>query len=124
MNANAREQLEGSCPDHWHCDPRNAAHDCTKVDRTVACPTCGAKGTAITVDTITDEQIRAYGDQANANGDDAAVMLAMVALAQPPMSWVHAWEKHVRARGLIAARLNALEFMEWDVANACAGESL
>jgi hypothetical protein len=40
------------CPDHWHCDPELAAHDCQTyrengprrgqaIDRTSPCPTCG-----------------------------------------------------------------------------------
>lgn len=31
-----------SCVDHWHCDPREAAHMCSRPDRTAPCPTCGA----------------------------------------------------------------------------------
>jgi len=30
------------CVDHWHCDPRAAAHKCDRPDRTAPCPTCGA----------------------------------------------------------------------------------
>lgn len=31
---------ETSCPDHWHCDPREAAHGCA-VSRSGPCPACG-----------------------------------------------------------------------------------
>lgn len=31
-----------ACPDHWHCDPADAAHKCD-VDRVAPCPSCGAK---------------------------------------------------------------------------------
>lgn len=30
-----------SCANHWHCDPKVAAHACDAPDRSQPCPGCG-----------------------------------------------------------------------------------
>lgn len=36
-----RCDCQSECIDHWHCDPKMAAHICDAPDRTRPCPTCG-----------------------------------------------------------------------------------
>jgi len=50
------------CVDHWHCDPRMAAHLCDRPRRSLPCPTCGA---APTIDLARPENLDAAGIRAH-----------------------------------------------------------